>query len=184
MKDSKMFSLQQNLLQMTAFLLLPIRLTIALFPEYGPMNRPNNDDICLNALGKDNHFLISFFGDLICDDELNIEDCEYDGGDCCRGIQTITVYCAICKCHLEVSAEFNGTQHVKMEYLSNFQFAIPSSFGSNVGEITATPANKSMKNKNKFKIYGLEQNYEKNSASASIFNWLIDFVAVVLSFDL
>ena len=160
-----MFHIKQNLLQMIAFLLLPISLTIALFPEYGPMNRPNDDDICLNALGKDND-LISFFGDLICDDGLNIEECGYDGGDCCR------------------IAEFNGTQHVKMEYLSNFQFAIPSSFGSNVGEITATPANKSMKNKNKFKIYGLEQNYEKNSASASIFNWLIDFVAVVLSFDL
>ena len=162
-----MFHIKQNLLQMIAFLLLPISLTIALFPEYGPMNRPNDDDICLNALGKDND-LISFFGDLICDDGLNIEECGYDGGDCCR------------------IAEFNGTQHVKMEYLSNFQFAIPSSFGSNVGEITATPANKSMKNKNKnkIKVCGLEQNYEKNIASAGIFNWLIYFVAVVLSFDL
>ena len=60
---------------------------------FGNTNRPNNVQICLNALGKDGDYYIWFFGDFVCDDVLNIEECDYDGGDCCRDIETVTEAC-------------------------------------------------------------------------------------------
>ena len=92
-----MLSPKRSFLQILAFLLLPLRLT------FGNTNRPNNVQICLNALGKDGDYYIWFFGDFVCDDVLNIEECDYDGGDCCRDIETITEACTICKCHFEES---------------------------------------------------------------------------------
>ncbi len=36
-------------------------------------------------------------GDGYCDDETNIVECGYDGGDCCLS-QVVTSYCDICEC--------------------------------------------------------------------------------------
>ena len=38
-------------------------------------------------------------GDGYCNDEVNILDCGYDGGDCCLSL-VITDYCTNCTCHL------------------------------------------------------------------------------------
>jgi hypothetical protein len=40
-----------------------------------------------------------WISDLICDDRTNTEECQFDGGDCCLGEQTITATCKICLCH-------------------------------------------------------------------------------------
>ena len=45
----------------------------------------------------------SWSGDGFCDDDTNIIECNYDGGDCCLP-EVITEYCSECKCHLD-----NGT---------------------------------------------------------------------------
>ena len=37
-------------------------------------------------------------GDAFCDDELNILECDYDGGDCC-GPEANLNYCILCECH-------------------------------------------------------------------------------------
>ena len=44
-----------------------------------------------------------WIGDGTCNPYLNNAKCEYDGGDCCRDIETITEACTICKCHFEES---------------------------------------------------------------------------------
>ena len=36
-------------------------------------------------------------GDNFCDDENNVESCDWDGGDCC-GDNVITTYCTACEC--------------------------------------------------------------------------------------
>ena len=50
------------------------------------------------------HFLLdcnqtNLIGDGYCNDEVNILDCGYDGGDCCLSL-VITDYCTNCTCHL------------------------------------------------------------------------------------
>ena len=49
-----------------------------------------------NAGQEINHLLT---GDGYCHDEINTEECSYDGGDCCVNVQTD--YCLNCTCHLE-----------------------------------------------------------------------------------
>lgn len=39
----------------------------------------------------------SWIGDGLCDDEANILECDYDGGDCC-GEDVISDYCTSCEC--------------------------------------------------------------------------------------
>ena len=36
-------------------------------------------------------------GDGVCDDRINIEECEYDGGDCC-GSNVNDKRCSVCQC--------------------------------------------------------------------------------------
>ena len=36
-------------------------------------------------------------GDGICDDESNVYECDFDGGDCC-GSNVNTYYCSVCAC--------------------------------------------------------------------------------------
>jgi hypothetical protein len=41
---------------------------------------------------------ISWVGDGYCDDETNIEECQFDGGDCC--LENVDLmYCTVCVCH-------------------------------------------------------------------------------------
>ena len=47
---------------------------------------------------------LSWVGDGFCDDAVNIEICNYDGGDCC-GVQVDTSYCQICECFDEETNE-------------------------------------------------------------------------------
>ena len=47
---------------------------------------------------------IEDIGDGICDDNLNHEPCNYDGGDCCFGIKGVN--CWICKCKDESTTSF------------------------------------------------------------------------------
>ena len=39
-----------------------------------------------------------WIGDGYCDDETNIEGCNFDGGDCC-GVNKNTQYCTECLCY-------------------------------------------------------------------------------------
>ena len=43
-------------------------------------------------------------GDGFCEDEINVETCDFDGGDCCLNV-IITNYCDKCVCH------WDGTRH-------------------------------------------------------------------------
>ena len=42
----------------------------------------------------------NWWGDKYCDDEMNTEGCEYDGGDCCQDNPTPNwnAFCSICDC--------------------------------------------------------------------------------------
>jgi hypothetical protein len=41
-----------------------------------------------------------WIGDGYCNDASNIEDCHFDGGDCClNNDNIILIYCTICRCH-------------------------------------------------------------------------------------
>jgi hypothetical protein len=41
-----------------------------------------------------------YIGDGYCDDEINIENCQFDDGDCCLDNDEILLtYCTICLCH-------------------------------------------------------------------------------------
>ncbi len=43
--------------------------------------------------------ILASIGDFICDDEANVNDCGYDGGDCC--MQNVnTAFCVECKCRI------------------------------------------------------------------------------------
>jgi hypothetical protein len=42
---------------------------------------------------------ISWINNGLCEDVTNIEECQFDGGDCCLVDQTITGFCTICLCH-------------------------------------------------------------------------------------
>ena len=48
-----------------------------------------------------------YIGDGYCDDMNNVEDCQYDGGDCC-GPDIYTDYCVECICY-ESSISSSGT---------------------------------------------------------------------------
>ena len=46
-------------------------------------------------------------GDGYCDDHLNTQYCDYDGGDCC-GPEVDTTYCSACEC-LDVNYSYTTT---------------------------------------------------------------------------
>ncbi len=39
----------------------------------------------------------NWIGDWYCDDDTNIKECAYDGGDCCLTAPNIE-YCVVCEC--------------------------------------------------------------------------------------
>ena len=45
----------------------------------------------------------------VCNDITNVEECNWDMGDCCGRI--IMNDCMICKCHLPLSQALNGTTY-------------------------------------------------------------------------
>ena len=46
-----------------------------------------------------------------CNDITNVEECNWDMGDCCGRIRSND--CMICKCHLPLSQALNGTTYQK-----------------------------------------------------------------------
>ena len=65
----------------------------------------NTHDNCLDLSG----IASVFIGDGYCDDESNIEKCNYDGGDCCDHSAN-TDFCIKCECHNEsFSSSFSST---------------------------------------------------------------------------
>ena len=50
----------------------------------------------------------SWIGDGQCNDETNIEECGYDGGDCC-GPSVEKKYCQLCICHNDTEISIKGT---------------------------------------------------------------------------
>ena len=42
----------------------------------------------------------NYVGDGYCDDDFNIEECNWDGGDCC-GDNVNTQWCRYCKCNYD-----------------------------------------------------------------------------------
>ena len=50
---------------------------------------------------------VDWIGDGYCDDENNVEECQWDGGDCC-GDYVSTTWCSVCAC-LDPGAGDSGT---------------------------------------------------------------------------
>ena len=50
----------------------------------------------------------SWIGDGQCNDETNIKECNYDGGDCC-GPTVNKKHCQLCICHNDTDIPFKGT---------------------------------------------------------------------------
>ena len=48
----------------------------------------------LNSTSSSGCVLPDYKGDGYCDDDNNVEDCEYDGGDCCAGDLSLCTTCA------------------------------------------------------------------------------------------
>ena len=64
--------------------------------------------ICYDDIANDAQFSNKYVGNGYCDDGLNIEKCEYDGGDCC-GLCINTEYCTKCECLQDVGEYiYNG----------------------------------------------------------------------------
>ena len=51
--------------------------------------------------------MMQWIGNGFCDDDLNNEGCNYDGGDCC-GVCINTEYCTNCQCHLDEDYHDDG----------------------------------------------------------------------------
>jgi hypothetical protein len=64
----------------------------------------SHQETCLAGV---NH---AFIGDGVCNDETNIAECNYDGGDCC-GFDIIYDHCTDCNCH---SLYFNQSGNVPL----------------------------------------------------------------------
>lgn len=59
-----------------------------------------------------------WWGDGFCDQLLNNQDCDYDGGDCC--IDTINFqFCLVCICHLDGKSHYPETEEstTQLSYL-------------------------------------------------------------------
>ena len=50
--------------------------------------------------------LKSWIGDGSCDDDYNIQECGYDGGDCC-GSENVYAFCTLCKC-IQIDSTTSG----------------------------------------------------------------------------
>ena len=58
--------------------------------------------------------------DGVCDDEINIVECEYDGGDCC-GSNVNTKACKLCQC-LDPNYNVEGSSGEYENSIVGFQF--------------------------------------------------------------
>ncbi len=51
----------------------------------------------------------SDIGDGYCDDNVNVEECDFDGGDCCRPVNenkpNAHWFCSRCSCHKNMSQD-------------------------------------------------------------------------------
>ena len=61
---------------------------------------------------------ITQIGDGLCDDATNVQECDFDGGDCC-GNDVSTELCEICTCHLGHTSVTLPPTTTKWEYLSS-----------------------------------------------------------------
>ena len=129
-------------LQMATLALLPINV-MALFLK--PF-------VFFDPIACQNSFKIGdldWIGDLICDDQLNIEACKYDGGDCCLDNSVLNGACTVCECYEDVMTTtepplitpliigfFNGTHNVTMEYFVTDQPKTTSTLVTNYGKLT------------------------------------------------
>ena len=52
--------------------------------------------------------LASFYMDGLCDDENNVPDCNWDGGDCCGDV--IDTFCVACECLNLAAGKLHGVQ--------------------------------------------------------------------------
>ena len=48
---------------------------------------------------------VSNIGNLICEDESNVPECGFDGGDCCLK-NGAKMECTVCDCHLNIIPPF------------------------------------------------------------------------------
>ena len=53
-------------------------------------------------------------GNLICEDESNVPECGFDGGDCCLK-NSVKSNCTICNCHLNTIPLFNPCKYRKIK---------------------------------------------------------------------
>ena len=122
-----------------------------------------------NTLG--NYTNLNWVGDLICDDNLNIEACNYDGGDCCKNLSDLQPYglCSVCKCHLDVA-----TNSTTMESFVNDKSVTASTLDASLT---------SMVWQNDFELNNLKQDtIKKNDACVQHSIFCIYIYAVILSF--
>ena len=50
---------------------------------------------------------------MFCDDDLNIEECHFDAGDCC-GNDVITIFCETCECKGFGYREYSGESYLQL----------------------------------------------------------------------
>ena len=158
---------------------------------------------CQNSFPIGDNVNLDWIGDLICDDDLNIEACNYDGGDCCIDLSVLNGVCTVCKCYEEILKKtseeplvtpliigfFNGTHNVTMEYFVTDQSKITSNFG----KLTTKMIDESLKKmvwQNDFESNNAKHGYRNNNACVhhsifhSIFCLMIYLIAVILSFHI
>ena len=51
-----------------------------------------------------------WIGDGSCDDDYNIQECGYDGGDCC-GSENVYDFCSLCKC-IQIDSTTSGVTNI------------------------------------------------------------------------
>ncbi len=51
----------------------------------------------LELCSNNENFNVANLDDGICDDDLNVRECNFDVGDCCL-VETVTDFCNVCEC--------------------------------------------------------------------------------------
>ena len=63
----------------------------------------NIDQLCFKPTGCES-VVPQYIGDGYCDDENNNDDCNFDGGDCCKP-NVNTQYCTECICYANINCD-------------------------------------------------------------------------------
>ena len=153
---------------------------------------------CQNSFPIGDNVNLDWIGDLICDDDLNIEACNYDGGDCCIDLSVLNGVCTVCKCYEEILKKtseeplvtpliigfFNGTHNVTMEYFVTDQSETTSTLLPIYGKLTTKMIDESLTKiiwQNDFESNNVKHGYRNSNACVhhNIFCLMIYLITVI-----